>query len=468
MPRERRGGGAVNLNCDSNALAAPAAKSSLPRLALLGAVSAALVLATPFAFWHGGDNTYMVFAIATGLAAAAATGVAERCPTRQALWLIVTVAIALRIVALAIPPFLSTDIFRYVWDGKVQAAGFNPYRYVPADAALAALRDGTIYPDINRADYAVTIYPPVAEMFFFLVTRLGADVITMKLAMVACEGAIVGAIVLLLRRLGRPVTRIVAWAWHPLPIWEIAGNGHIDALMTALMMAGLCAALFGRGLRGAVAIALGALAKPFAVVVLPAVWRPWDWKAPAAVVVVVALCYAPYLSVGRGVLGFLTRGYLGEEKIASGDYLWPLAAWRWIVGTLPGDVLVYVAITAVAVAALALRSAFRRSASLQQKLAEINTLLLTFLLLLSPNYPWYFLMVTPFTALVGGAPVWTLTIGAVLLQEEAWWDPFVPVLVRKSLHGGAFLLACAYTVWRARRARDAARLEEAKHERGAR
>ena len=462
MPRERRGGRAVSVIGDSNALVAPAAaRSSLRRLALLGAVSAAFVLATPFAFWRGGDNTYMVFAIATGLVAAAATGVAGRCPTRQALWLIAAVAIALRLVALASPPFLSTDIYRYVWDGQVQAAGFNPYRYVPADAILGPLRDSAIYPNINRADYAVTIYPPVAEMFFFVVTRFGANVITMKLAMVLCEGAIVGAIVLLLRRLGHPVTRLVAWAWHPLPIWEIAGNGHIDALMTALMMIGLCGALFGRELRGAVAIALGALAKPFAVVVLPAVWRPWDWKAPAAVIVVVALCYAPYLSVGRGVLGFLARGYLGEEKIASGDYLWPLAAWRRIAGTLPGDVLVYGAIAAAVVGALALRSAFRRAGSLQQKLADINTLLLTFLLLLSPNYPWYFLMAAPFTALVGGAPVWTLTIGAVLLQEEATWDPFVPVLIRKSLHGGAFLLACAYTVWRARRARDAVKSMEA-------
>src|SRR5262249_38293712 len=139
--------------------------------------------------------------------------------------------------------------------------------------------------------------------------------------------------------------------------------GHIDGLMTALMMAGLCLALFGRELRGAVAIALGALTKPFAVIVLPAVWRPWDWKAPAAVLAVVALGYAPYLSVGWGVFGFLTHGYLGEEKIASGEYIWPLAVWRWLAGVLPGDVFVYGAIAATVVAALALRPAFRRKPS---------------------------------------------------------------------------------------------------------
>ncbi|HEY1545751.1 MAG TPA: glycosyltransferase 87 family protein [Xanthobacteraceae bacterium] len=451
MSRALADGRPASTTSDKDAMmASPAAPSALRWLALLGIATSVLVLATPFAFWKGGDNTYMVFAIATGLVAALATRVAERCSATQALWLIVTVAIVLRIVVISIGPFLSTDIFRYVWDGKVQAAGINPYRYVPANPALAALRDHAVYPNINRADYAVTIYPPVAQMFFLVVTRIGANITVMKLAMVLCEGAIFVSIVLLLRRLGRPVTRLVAYAWHPLPIWEIAGNGHIDALMTALMMVGLCLALFGRELRGAVAIALGALAKPFAVVVLPAVWRPWDWKAPVAVVAAVALCYAPYLSVGWGVLGFLTGGYLGEEKIASGDNLWPLAVWRGLVGVLPGDVFAYGAIAAAVVAALALRPAFRQRNALQLRLADINRLLLAFLFLLSPNYPWYFLMATPFAALIGGAPVWTLTIGAALLQEEATWDPFVPVLIRKSLHGGAFLIACAYTLWCAR------------------
>jgi len=70
------------------------------------------------------------------------------------------VAVLLRAIALFAPQALSTDIFRYVWDGRVQAAHINPYRFIPADPALAPLRDDSIYPNINRADYAHTIYPP--------------------------------------------------------------------------------------------------------------------------------------------------------------------------------------------------------------------------------------------------------------------------------------------------------------------
>ena len=445
--------------------AAPATPSSAAdaaafrRLALLGAATVALVIATPFAFRAGGDNTYMAFAIATGLVAAAATGVAERCHIARALWFIAAVAILLRAILIVVDPFLSSDIYRYVWDGKVQAAGFNPYAFVPADDRLAALREAAIYPHINRADYAHTIYPPVAQMFFLLATRLGENVVTMKLALVLCEAVTVAAIVLLLRRLGRPVTRIVAYAWHPLPMWEIANNGHIDGLMTALMMLGICLALFGRPVRGAIAVALAALAKPFAVVVLPALWRPWDWKAPLAVIGVIALCYASYSSVGWGVLGFLPEGYLKEEGILSGNYLWPLAAWRQLVGALPGDVAIYIAGVAMLTGALGLRIALRDPKSTQAVLADINRLLLTFLALMSPNYPWYFLMATPFTALTGGAPVWTLTIAAALLQEEVTWDPYVPLLIRKTALYGAFLAACAYTIWRARRAARQAEAE---------
>jgi alpha-1,6-mannosyltransferase len=89
--------------------------------------------------------------------------------------IILICAAACRLVCLFSPPFLSTDIFRYVWDGQVQAAGINPYRYIPADAHLAFLRDLDIYPHINRRTYAHTIYPPGAQMLFLLITRMGVE-----------------------------------------------------------------------------------------------------------------------------------------------------------------------------------------------------------------------------------------------------------------------------------------------------
>src|SRR5262249_43104075 len=155
------------------------------------------------------------------------------------------------------------------------------------------------------------------------------------------EAVTVAVIALFLRRMNQPVTRVVAWLWHPLPVWEIANSGHVDALMVALMLLGLWIAMSGRAFRGAVLIAFSVLVKPYVAPVLAGIWRPWDLKMPLILIVVIALCYLPYLSVGSGVLGFLTQGYLREEGISAGNDLWPLALWRLAFGEHQGDVVVY-------------------------------------------------------------------------------------------------------------------------------
>src|SRR6185437_15508943 len=103
--------------------------------------------------------------------------------------IILTVAVACRLIPLFAEPHLSSDIYRYVWDGIVQHAHISPYRYVPGDEHLAFLRGSHqhIFDNINRRDYARTIYPPAAQLFFYLVTFISPTVTFMKTAMVLCE-----------------------------------------------------------------------------------------------------------------------------------------------------------------------------------------------------------------------------------------------------------------------------------------
>src|SRR5712664_1451331 len=156
-------------------------------LASIGLVLVALTLVTPFAFEALGDNAFMALTMSAGLLTIVATRLAARTPTYRALWLIFGLGIVLRACVLLFDPLLSSDIYRYVWDGRVQAAGFNPYRYIPADDALTPLRDEAIYPHINRADYAHTIYPPAAQIIYFVVTRISERVTAMKLAMLVFD-----------------------------------------------------------------------------------------------------------------------------------------------------------------------------------------------------------------------------------------------------------------------------------------
>src|SRR6516164_8812322 len=419
-------------------------------LAGVGAILATLTLVTPPAFETYGDNAFITLTIAAGLLTVVATRLAERAPPDRTLWLIFGFGIALRVYVLLFDPFLSSDIYRYVWDGTVQAAGINPYRYVPADEALTFLREATVFPKINRADFAVTIYPPVAQFFFLLVTRIGESVTVMRLALVGCEAVTVTIIMLLLRRMKRPATRVTAYLWHPLPLWEIANSGHVDALMVALMLVGLWIALSGHALRGAAVIALSMLVKPYTAPALAAIWRPWDVKMPLVVIAVAALCYLPYLSVGWGVLGFLTKGYLMEEGISAGNDLWLLSLWRLVFGEHQGDVAAYAALSALVLIFKGISVARNSDQTVATRIADINNMLLLTLLLLSPNYPWYFLVITPFAALCGSPATWAVSIGALLLSEQLDWDFYIPRMVTKSILFGSLLLAWAFAALRTR------------------
>jgi hypothetical protein len=383
----------------------------------IGCALFAIVAASPWIIRTSGYIFFITAAVASGLLTVIAARIADRVPVRAGLLIVFSFALAMRLLLVGEGPFLSTDVYRYVWDGRVQAAGINPYLYVPADPALAALRDAAIYPNINRADYAVTAYPPIAEMFFFLVTRIGESITVMRLAMVGCELVIVAVLIDLLRRLARPLTGVVAYAWHPLAIWEVANSGHVEALMVALMMCGVWLLVRGQRVAGAVAGTFAMLVKPYALLVLPAFWRRWDWRVPAAIIGAIVLCYLPYyLGAGTGVLGFLTS-YLGEEGITSGEGIWLVFLIQTVLGKIPGLAVAYALIAAIIMVCLAWRVSGRDQPTPNQTIGDIILLLTTGLFLMSPNFAWYFLVLVPFIVLGAGAPVWALTLGGFLLYR---------------------------------------------------
>jgi hypothetical protein len=352
----------------------------------------------------------------------------------------------MRLVLLFSEPTLSSDIYRYIWDGRVQAAGINPYRYVPAADELASLRDPDVWPHINRADYAVSLYPAGAQLVFLAVTRLGESVVAMKFGLLLFEAAGIAAIVALLRRMGKPSTCVAAYAWHPLPVWEIAGNGHIDAAMMAFVLAGLLVYVHGRTLLAGVLVTLGALVKPLAVLALPALWRPWDWRLPLCVAAILVLAYVPYLSVGWGVFGFVSS-YVQEEGLASGNGLKLLRLVQQVTGPLHYATAAYLALTMVALGAMALAVGFRSDRTAPATVRAAGWMLIAFLVLISPNYPWYFLVLVPFLALTPSATAWVLTSASVVFYDVVPNDALPTYETRITVFTLAVLAALARDLW---------------------
>lgn len=331
------------------------------------------------------------------------------------------------------PPRLSTDIYRYIWDGRVQGSGVNPYLYLPVDPQLAHLRDNLIYPQINRKEYAHTIYPPVAEIFFYGVTRVTQSVSGFKGILVLIDLVTIGLIAATLKAVGQPAERVIVYAWHPLPIFEFGASGHIDALMMCFIALALLARARERfGLTG---FALGAatLIKFYPVILLPAIYKRWDRKLPIAFATTVILCYIPYVvGAGTRVLGFLPQ-YAKEEGLQSGgryylllliDYILDLCG---VVHDLPPAVFNWMALSALAVIAV---WASYRQAPIGKGTDETRWIFYSFMLslvfsvLLSSYYPWYYSWLALFLCFVPNAAALMLTLIAwglyrSLLEQSA-------------------------------------------------
>src|SRR6185295_17813558 len=264
-------------------------------------------------------------------------------PTRKAKWATLTAIIffAIAFHAMLVPqrPYLSADVYRYVWDGHVQASGVNPYCYAPGDPELTALRDDVIYPNISDEDQRwLSPYPPAAQMVFALVSLVRPMSVTaVKAAMSSFDLIAVLLIMFVLARSGIDPARAIIFAWHPLVIFESAHSGHVEAVFIAFLMLALFAWSRRKHALTGFALAIATLTKFYPVILLPAflivaeddaiagsppprpkprifagLFHKRNVTMLAAFVVTLALAYAPYLGAGGNLFGFL-RAYVTEE-----------------------------------------------------------------------------------------------------------------------------------------------------------
>ena len=346
-------------------------------------------------------------------------------------------AVAFRLIAAVAPPTLSDDVYRYVWDGRVQAAGHHPYKFAPSDPMRAELRDAAIFPKINHPEIP-TIYPPLAEMVFAALALAKLGVTGFKLAAAAADVGVIWAMLKLLQALRLPRDRAVLYAWNPLAIMETAGSGHFEPLGILLTLLAVAWLVEGKATRAGAALGGAIQAKLLPLILVPGFAR--RMKAPALLVMagVVALTTLPYALrgpwYGAGVVAYAHRWEHGAVLFAAvrrfyewADVVphakaviaWAQAHWGTADGSLweaayrmawPQEL----ARATVAVAALvwAVAQSFRP----RLDAAHEARLALGGAILLAPTlHPWYVLWVLPLAAaqVAGG---WLLFGALVPLQ----------------------------------------------------
>ena len=368
-------------------------------------------------------------------------------PSNSTVLIAVGFAVLFRLSILFAPPYLSDDIYRYVWDGRVQAAGINPYRYIPAAPELAHLRDDVIYPKINRRDWAHTIYPPTAQAVFFLTTRISESVVWMKATMLIFELVTIWAIARLLTLLGRPRQFLLLYAWHPLVIWEFAGSGHVDAIAIGFIALAFLAWQKKSNLGAGFMLACATLAKLFPMVLLPALLKRGRWRIAFVFVTTIIVGYLAYLSVGlRAVFGSVP-GYTQEMGLLKGQPFYALSLVHKLFG-LELSGIVYMIAMVIVMGALALW-VLVRSARSEDTLKHAMVLATATTVLFAPHFSWYFCWLVYFLCFTPRLAVFYLTIASFLLYATWLGDsPDEMFVINSLIYLPAILIGIIELVWR--------------------
>ena len=338
------------------------------------------------------------------LGLAAARGV-----SRRGLLLCLGLAVLWRAALVLSPPLLSNDVNRYVWEGRVQLEGGNPYRYAdrPDAPRWQPLRDG-IWAGLNHQDYTA-VYPPLFLLATRAVVSASDSLAAMKAFLVACELLTLSALALQVRRRGLPRERLLVLAWSPLALVEIAGSGHNEAFAMLWLVLALLALDADRPLLSALAASAGFMSKYLPGLVAAAWARRYRWWHVLAAGALAGVLVLPYLDGRRTLLLSLSK--YAEFWRFNETLFSPLAI-------LLGSHAAAVRAGALLTLALALGLALGRSEEVGAATAVVATALL-----LGPNVlPWYALWLLPLLVLRDepAALLFTGTVSLAYLVYPGW------------------------------------------------
>ena len=364
-------------------------------------------------------------------------------------------AVAFRIPLAAPRVGADNDMVRYMYDGRLQRLGINPFDVVPADPALAWTHTDETrkMPSIR----ARTPYPAAAQLFFRLVVTIRESSRMMKWALVACDLLTIAVLLAWLRQTSRSPWLALLYAWNPLVILEVAHSGHIDALGALWIAISAWMLSTGRGMRASIAFVLAVATKLLPIVLVPLYWKRIRVRDAAVAALVLAALYFPFRSAGLLPLGAV------PNVVAFIRFNGPLFKALAAALTPQGGA----AVAVLGGLAIATWMRFRRDAGdpaawawpMAASLAAAPVI-----------YPWYLLYFTPFLFTRATLPLvaWTYSALPVYIvwylskRGHRWFVPW-PVVIAEF----AIVFAVVLGVLKVRAGADGAGAKGAKGAKGA-
>jgi hypothetical protein len=334
-------------------------------------------------------------------------------------------AVIFRAMLLPLPPGLSHDSWRYLWDARVTLHGYSPYVYAPGDAIFKSMRD-FIFAN-SRYRNAPTIYPPGAQFVFLLSYLLvPSNLFFLKGIFMIFDLVTCVALALLLAHRGMDPRRVIIYAWCPLPIVEFAIQGHVDVItLTFMVLTVLCASSTFRGSRVLTGFLIGmaTLTKIYPIFLIVVVIHRRDWALIATCIATIVLSYLPYYILGNGqVFGFFAK--YADQQGGNAGIIQLVIYWisfslhfKYAVTLIQQHVIE--ALFAGLMALIVLIMRIMRYASM-----EASTLFLTGVVfaISSHVFPWYATALLPWIAVLAGSPWTSRSIsGKGLAVMMAWY-----------------------------------------------
>ncbi len=368
-----------------------------------------------------------------------------------------------RIVFFFSNPIQENDFYRYLWDGRVMAAGINPYMVAPDDIndyenktafimKLRKLRDSdpylknTVLPRIGHSKVN-TIYPPVAQAIFAAVGVFKGKTAMLRTVLLMFDLACMVLIVLLLRQLKLPAWAVVIYAWSPIIIKEFANAMHMDVIPISFMLAALLLAVKDRWVLATMFLAIATLSKFFPILLLPFFLKRFWTRHPKQALyaagifgTVVAAGFLPFLeknlSVFSGLFIYARDWQVNAPVFSALNMLSTL-----IIGAQNSQILARV-LSGVLISMVVLTCMLRQK-DMPETIVQTSLIAMSALFLIGPTgYPWYFAWVLCLCAVMpaktlilcsGLIPLYYLRFyyaykgNAELFQNVIIWLEFAPV-----------------------------------------
>jgi alpha-1,6-mannosyltransferase len=322
-------------------------------------------------------------------------------PQRRLLFALV-LAVAFRIPPAVAPVGVDNDMVRYLWDGRVQRLGYNPYAVVPSNPSLRHTHSDDSARMPSRNDR--TPYPPAAQLFFKLVVTIHDSTLAMKLALVFCDLMTIVVLWRWLAASGRSTWLTLTYAWNPLVVLEVSHSGHIDALGSMWITAAAFWLTRRRTQLATMAFVL-AIATKFVPVVLAPLFVGRIRKRDAA--------------IGALFLGALYLPFLSDTTT-------PFGAVPNVVDRIRFNGPAFAALASVSfprlAAAVALLLAISAAVWARWRLSEADPAAwawpMAIAIACAPViYPWYLLYLTPFLFTSSTLPLAVWTVSALAVYE---------------------------------------------------